>query len=228
MFNLVILMNDLKILKAFCNFVLKEIPEVRLINIATSLNEFDEINSKVDADILFMNYLDVKDSKYYNSRSKSKVLRIIYCDHPENFKNTSTQLHICNSTNMNEITKFINNYIDKQNSSRLRKRITKILEAFQFDFKLIGTSYLLESILYCYENKTDYVFENLEKKVYPHVANICHCTPDNLKFSIIRAVNTMNANISKEAQKTLSKNLKVDISEKNTAKQLISTIITQL
>lgn len=174
-----------------------------------------------------MNYTDYIESKYCNKEIYKKS-KIIFCDSKTNLKNTSTQLLISKNLDSNEIVKAISDFILKQNKKLLRKKIIKLLETSQFDFKLIGTTYILESILYCYENKSDYIFENLEKNVYPYIAQKCHTDLSKVKWAISRATNNMNFHIDKYSQKLLSDNYNLDISEKTSSKQLITAIVTKL
>lgn len=225
MFKLVILSNNFDSIKNVCNFVINEIPDLQISGLATNQEEFLKLIDKVNPEVIMMSNSD------FNKCSQKldvHTLKLLFYNSDNVFKRTSNKLYIPENNFTNQVTRTIRKFISKQSPIFLRNKIIKILESFNFDFKLIGTTYLLESILYCYENKTDYVFENLEKNVYPEIANICSASVNNVKYSIVRTINIMNSNISPSLQKKLSENFKVDISEKTTAKQLISTIVTKL
>ena len=166
MSKIVILNNNLEFIRFICNNIFNQFQDVKLLGIAKNLDEFDVLVNKVNPTLIIMDYSDYINSKYSN-KSEFKKAKIILCDSTELVKNSSTQLFVAKNKNTNEIIKSISKFIEKHDIRLIRKKIKKFLETFQFDFKLIGTTYLFESILYCYENKTDYVFENLEKNEYP-------------------------------------------------------------
>lgn len=227
MFKLILLNQNLESIKVLCNCILNEIPDVQLSGICTSIEEFDELFTKVNPDIILMNYSDYISSKYSN-KSEFKKLRIIFYDTPHKSKNSSKQVFISTRASLTEIKNSISKLVANENIRLVRKKIIKWLEAFQFDFKLIGTTYLVECILYCYENKSDYVFENLEKNVYPQVAKICHNSLKHVKWSVTRAVKNMNSHMNASVQKQLSNIFSLDFSEKITTKPLINTIVAKL
>ena len=103
-----------------------------------------------------------------------------------------------------------------------------MLEKLHFDFKVLGTTYLIETILYCYENRADCVFDNLERNVYPHIAKKYNASLNKVKWDIIRTTEIMNTNVSLINQKHLPDTLKVNVFEKTTAKQLIGAILANL
>ena len=227
MFKLIILNNNLESIKNLCNCILNEVPDVQISGFTTNIEEFHQLFKKVKPNIIMMDYTDYINSKYCQ-KSEFKHLKIIFCDFNLSSRNTSKQLFILKKTKPNEMLHSICKFVSKENRKLLRKKIIKMLEPFRFDFKLIGTTYIVESILYCYENQSDYVFENLEKNVYPFVAIECKTNVESIKWATIRATNSMNAHLSLAEKKILFGNFNLDISEKATAKQLISTIVTKL
>lgn len=225
MCKIVILNIDFESIKILCNCIINQFPDAQLSGICTSLEEFDYSVSKIKPNIIIMNYSDFINSSY--CKSECKIPKIIFYNSIPTLRNSSTQLFVSKNISSNEI-KSISEFISRHDHYLLRKKIIKILENFRFDFKLNGTTYLLESILYCYENKTDYVFENLEKNVYPYVAEKCHTTDSKVKWSISRATDNMNTHLSNLVQKQISNSLNLDISDKPSAKQFITAIVTKL
>lgn len=227
MFKLIVLNNDIEFVKNLCNHIFSEIPELQLSGFTSDFTEFEKLVAKVKPYIIMMDYSDYIHSQY-TKKSDFLKMKILFCNTKPSSKGSSKQLLISKNSSLNEMKDLIKNFVSKENLRILRGKIIKLLENFQFDFKLLGTTYVLESILYCYENKTDYVFENLEKNVYPHVAIRCNTNADNVKWSIVRSVNAMNARIHMPIPKQLSNQLNLDVTEKTTAKQLISAIVTKL
>lgn len=227
MFKAIILNNNIEVMKNICNSIINELTDVQLSGMATTLNELNSLIKKVHPDIIFLNYSEFSQVEFRNLIKDIKQ-KIIFYSSEKSYKNSTNRLFISENNSTDKKIKSINEFILKENHKVLRNRIIDILKAFPFDFKLVGTFYILESILYCYENKTDYVFENLERKVYPNVATICNCKSSNIKWAIVRSINAMHSCKTEYNQKLLSDNFKVDISEKTTAKQLISTIVAKL
>ena len=108
-----------------------------------------------------------------------------------------------------------------QSSQATAKRI---LEKFNFNFKLIGTKYLLEAIVYSYFTRETYLFENLEKQIYPYVSQKYNVNPLTIKWAIIRSINTMKTKSNPVCLQSLS----IDDSEKITSKFIISEIVNKL
>lgn len=227
MLKLIIFNSNLNLVKNLCNLLVNEISNLQLSGIANTENELQLLVEKVNPEIIMMTYTDFINSNY-SKKLNSNILKILFYNSRKNIKNSPTKLFLQETACKNEILESIQNFIFNYSSFALRNRIIETLESFNFDFKLIGTTYLLDSILYCYENKTDYIFENLEKNVYPIIAKNFNTSNNNVKQSIVRTVNNMYTNISPITHKYLSEYFKIDISEKATAKQLISTIVTRL
>lgn len=227
MFKLIILNNNLESIKNLCNCILNEVPYVQISGFTTNIEEFHYLFKKVEPNIIMMDYTDYINSKYCQ-KSEFKNLKIIFSDSNLSSRNTSKQIFITKKTKPNEMLNSISKFVSKENKNLMRKKIIKLLEPFRFDFKLIGTTYIVETILYCYENYSDYVFENLEKNVYPFVALECKTNVENVKWASIRAINSMNAHLSLAEKKILFGEFNLDVSEKATAKQLISTIVTKI
>lgn len=227
MLKAIIFNQNIELTKKICNSIINELADIQLAGIATNQKELIYLVKKVQPDVLFINYSIFSQTEYRNLIKDIKQ-KIIFYISEKHYNNSNNRLFISENTSTEEIIKSITRFISKENHEILRNQIIDILKAFPFDFKLVGTFYILETILYCYENKSDYVFENLERKVYPHVANICNCKSSNVKWAIVRSINAMNACKTECNRKFLADNFKVDISEKTTAKQLISTIVAKL
>ena len=141
-----------------------------------------------------------------------------------NVKNSKHVLYLSTHTNQKSTLKQIKSFTQKIDEEFIRKKVIRILEKFNFDFKLIGTKYLLESILYSYMTKETYLFENLEKQIYPYVSKKYNDTPLNIKWAIIRSINNMKARLN-----TCNlPNFSLENSEKITSKYIISEIVNKL
>lgn len=89
--------------------------------------------------------------------------------------------------NLNRTLNFI---ISEKYSDKLNNRIIHILSEFDFNVKSKGYKYLIECIKAC----SDYpcLINNLEKKLYPHVANqFINTTPSKIKWAVEKSINSM-------------------------------------
>ena len=225
MLKILILTSDMESLKTLCNTILNRVENIQICGISTNLEEFITLGEKLSPDIIYMNASDYLQSKFYSKTNLAKC-KIIFCNTATNFKNSPNKLLISRNSSANQTIELIKNFVKQHDLIRVRNVVIKILEELNFDFKILGTTYLLETILYCYENRADYVFENLEKNVYPQIAKKYNSDANKVKWSITRAINSMNTFTF--SQKHLSANSKVDIYERTTAKQLITTLVTKL
>lgn len=225
MLKILILTSDMESLKTLCNTILNRVESIQICGISTNIEEFISLGEKLSPDIIYMNASDYMQSKFHSKTNLAKH-KIIYCNTATNFKNSPNKLLIPRHSSINQMTDLIKEFVEKHDLIRLRNVVIKLLEELNFDFKILGTTYLLETILYCYENRADYVFDNLEKNVYPQIAKKYNTTSNKVKWSITRAINSMNTFTF--SQNHLSANSKVDVYEKTTAKQLITSLVTKL
>lgn len=70
----------------------------------------------------------------------------------------------------------------------MQKVINELL-ILGYNFKLKGTQYLLDSIIYVYSNKNEEMLENLEKNVYKYISLKNNKTVLNIKTNIINSTN---------------------------------------
>lgn len=144
--------------------------------------------------------------------------KIILCKKTEKCKNSKHILYISESSDFISTQKSIIKFISNINENDLHHKIYQILDNLNFDFKLSGTNYLIHAISYSYIHKDDYLYENLEKKIYPYVAKKFNTSEANVKWSIVRSINNMNS----------KKSSKFKYIEKITSKALISHVVHNL
>lgn len=220
MYKIIIYSSNLDFIKCIYNNIITKFKNFELIKIATNKNDLEFVLSNIsNIDMIFLTYNSFKNHNLASILNNIKY-KIVFCDNLQNFKIKNNILYVSNcSSVINELKKFTLTETD----SEIREKIIEILEKLNFDFKLNGTNYLLESILYSYINKDNYVFENLEKNVYPYIAQKYNINETKVKYSIIRSINNMNLKLSNDYPQGSTK-----ISSKITAKLLISEIINKL
>ncbi len=107
--------------------------------------------------------------------------------------------------------------------SIIRQKVLNELLLLGYNFKLKGTQYLLESIMYIYTKKEMNLLENLEKNVYKYISEKNNKSLLNIKTSIIKSTNYVYGYQNKNV---LDEYFSIDI--KITPKLVISTILEKL
>ncbi len=171
--------------------------------VATTNEEILEIISYTKIDGIFCN-------KNFTIISNIIDIPIFYII--EDNKNNN-KIEIC----LSEINK---NVLVKKD---IRREITNQLLLLGYNFKLKGTQFLFEAILYIYQKKEISLVENLERNVYRYIAMRNNKTVTNIKTNIIKSTNYV---YTYQDKKVLYEYFSLDI--KITPKLVISTILNKL
>ena len=215
MYNLIIYSNNLDLISKYCNNVFSKFNNLKLVGIITSEKDLSNLVDFSTTDIIFL----TEKNKDTLSPILNKIEnKIILCKEAKKYKNLKHTLYISESIDYISTRKSILKFISNINEKDLHHRIYQILDNLNFDFKLSGTNYLIHAISYSYINKDDYLYENLEKKIYPYVAKKFNISESNVKWSIVRSINNMNS----------KKSSKLKYIEKITSKALISHVVHNL
>lgn len=222
MYKSIIFSNDLKFIKKFSNILFKNFRNFHIISIVGDTNEFPDLFSSSIINTLFISYEDYKSISIKPWLNKFRY-KIIVCNESCTEKSSKYNLFL---KDINDITilKSLNKFISKTSETFINKKFRKILNKFNFDFRLIGSHYLLDSCVYAYLTKDSYNFENLEKKIYPYVAKKYHTSVKTVKWSIIRTINNVKSHYTKDDLRLFP----IDISDKFTAKTIITLLIARL
>ena len=97
-----------------------------------------------------------------------------------------------------------------------------------FNFKLAGTIYLCDSILYVSTYKGYYSFEQLKRDIYSYVADLNKTIPDRVKWAIARSINYMYEKHTKESYKVVEDYFGLKYPKRPTPKLVISLIANNL
>ena len=217
MLKIIIYNNNLEQVKNLCNNLVNIFENLQVVGIATSEQELYSLFKKTNANIAIVKFEDV------NNTQMKKILnlfdmKIIFHNNLKHLKNNSNTIYIRNSKNYIEIEKQFSDFIYKINEPIIYQKTLDILKKLNFNFKLKGTSFLLNCITYSYLHKEKYVSDNLEKNVYPQIAKQFNVTLSSVKWSIIRAINDVN----------FYSDNKNSLNYKLTPKSLINEIINKL
>lgn len=201
MLNILIIDNDINNSTKLLNYISENSYQVRVHSIVCSLREGIKILNTGLIDIALINVNNNTNyilknlhtiSEEYFERYKKSILIIsdnININNNDSFiyeyissKETIQYIFI-------KINEIIRNKISKLNDSILTNKINKELEYLGYNLSYNGTKYLAECIALIYNNYGN--SENLNKNVYPIIANKYHKTINNIKCNITTATNSM-------------------------------------
>lgn len=223
MYKIIIYYNDLKIVKNICNNILFKSSNLHLSGLATTEKEFLELYNRDKPHIILLHQESIKNPQVHSIYEKVSS-KIILCENKKNSRNSKYQLYLTPQSTYLSIKNDFDILLSNLSERCIRMKIHKILNRLGFDFKLSGTNYLFDAIMYSTLHKNEYVFENLERNVYPYLAEKFNVSVSNIKWSIIRSINNMNSNLNSRKNKKIL----VEFSEKITAKLLITEIVNRL
>lgn len=224
MCNFVIYNNNLNLIKKYSNLIISNFSNIHLSGIATNKKELESFLKTQKLNLIIISYADSQKSSILPLINNIEN-KIVICDNDENvLKSSKHTLYLSSHSSLESTLKKLKLFTPKVDEEFIRKRVRKILEKFNFDFKLIGTKYLLEAIVYSYFTRETYLFENLEKQIYPYVSQKYNVNPLNIKWAIIRSINNMKLKLDTSYLQTIS----LDSSEKITSKFIISEIVNRL
>lgn len=224
MCNFIIYNNNLSLIKKYSNIIFSNFSNIHLSGIASNKKELESFLKTQKINIIIISYADSQKSSILPLINNIEN-KIVICDDEKNvLKSSKHTLYLSSHSTLESTLKKLKLFTPKVDEEFIRKRVRKILEKFNFDFKLIGTKYLLEAIVYSYFTRETYLFENLEKQIYPYVSQKYNVSPLNIKWAIIRSINNMKLKLDTSHLQTIS----LDSSEKITSKVIISEIVNRL
>lgn len=222
MYNAIIYSTDLKIVKKACNIIFNNFDNIHLLGVVGSKEELSNMcnNSKINMIILDFN-IEISEIQYLLQNIENKI---IFSKNPQTQKNSKYTLYLPIDETNEYLLKKLENFISKINKRVIHKKVYEVLKNLRFDFKLLGTNYLVDAIVYSYIHKDNYQFENLKKYVYPHVSKIYNVNSHNVKYAITRSIDNMNIHPTPSEYKKHY----FGFYERVTPKLLISTIVNKL
>lgn len=225
MLEIVIIYEDFSFISNMINNVLIN-SNIKIIGLFDSTTEAIDFISKHSPDIIFLPSLDFALLKKITNSSYHPNI-ILFTNTPRS-RTFSNILYLSTKTNICTMKKTINSFINSKSLQKLNLKIKDILLSFHFNLSLNGTKYLIDSIMYSYINKNDYVYDNLERKVYTHIAEKYHSNVHNIKWSIVRSINNMYLGNTTSSIKKINSYFNLEHLEKPTAKLIISTIVNKI
>lgn len=212
MLNALIITDNLKFTKEVIHAINMNNLNIRLLDIAETQAEMEQILSKFTINLIFF---DKKISKSYKRESLHRYKDILIIP-------SYDSLSPCvNEQNVKDINTIIHNY-DAENR---RKLVTKELEYIGYNFKYNGTHYLLDTILEMYLQDSANKSDNLKHYIYPIIAKKYNKTIYNIKSSIGAATDSMYAECDVEK---LTKYFHFCDDTKPTPKQVVFAVMNKI
>lgn len=201
--NILIIDSNINNSTKLLNYISEKSYQLRVHSISSNLTEGIRILNAGVIDITIIN-LNIDTNHIINSLhtiseayfEKYKKSVLIISD--TNCKNNDSFVYeyISPSENMQytfaKINEIMKNKASNSNNSILVSKINKELEYLGYNLSYNGTKYLSECIALIYNNYGN--SENLNKNVYPIIANKYHKTINNIKCNITTATNSMYYN----------------------------------
>ena len=209
--------DNLSYTKNIINNIISKITDIKLEYVCTNGKETLDAISKKPFDLIFLdlqlpklNGLEIlKEINRLNSVKKPKVI-IISGDMPliEQIKSYDNICNIILKTESNDvicrkIEEVVNDMKYELTYSTVKLKVVSELTEMGYNFKYVGTKYILESIMYIYENNTFDLLDNLEKNVYKIVSYNNHKTLGNVKTNIIKSTKLSHRNNEKITPKSV-------------------------
>lgn len=226
MLEIIIISNNFNFVTNIINNILIN-SNIKIIGIFENVEKAKKFILKYSPDLIFLSISDFNDLNQLLETYSYKPDIILFTNSKNNHI-SSNILYLSIHSNYDTMKKNIISFINDKNTYKITSKVQSIILGFNFDISLIGTKYLIDSIVYSYINKKDYVCENLEKKVYSQIAKKYNSTAYNVKWSIVRSINNMYYNNTTSSIKRVTSYFNLKPLDKPTAKLIISTIVNNI
>lgn len=107
----------------------------------------------------------------------------------------------------------------------IKQIVMKELQSMGFNFKHVGTTYILEAIEIVYNSKNLKISRSIEKNVYPEIAEKYGKKVSTIKSNIIKATDSMHQQSLLEKKR---RDIYYNLYPKVTPKTVINTIILKI
>lgn len=225
MINVLIVCNNFVIVKKIVNEILHKIENLKIIGIIDNLDLKTETLEK-ETNLIITNNTDLVSQVINNQLLSSiKIVSISF----NNFKcfDNKNVLEINYFSPNNIISDTVKYFISTTFNDPSKDKIITILKNIGFDFNLIGTIYLIDSIVYIHFFK-EFSFDTLQKDIYPYVANLNNTTISRVKWAIERCIKYLYRSNSNTAFSEIYHYFGIRYPNKITPKTLINLISNSL
>ncbi len=227
MLKVLIICKNLSIVKTITNKVICDLKELQIVGIANEFNEAKEIITEREPDLIITTLSGILEFLENNINFYTPKV-IIISKSEETYTDHKSMLVLNFNLNFKTMSKYILKFIQEDISDSKKDLAMSILLNLGFNFKLMGTTYLLDSILYATTYKGYYTFDKLKRDIYSYVAIINKTDSDKVKWSIDRSIKYMYSKHSKDSYNVVEKYFGIKYPKKPTPKLIISVIANYL
>lgn len=196
--------DNIEYIKKLMNEVINKIEDIQVECLCTNGKEVvDNISNKY-FDLLL---LDVQTSKV-NGIEIIKIIRNLNCvklpkviilgDMPlgqyEKISNIVCDIILKTEYSQNiykRILRTTNDIKYQQSYKHIKDKTILRLTEMGFNLKLKGTKYLIDSVMFVYENNNLQLLDNLEKNIYSYIGHKCGKSVRNIKTNIANSINSI-------------------------------------
>lgn len=227
--------DNLDFTKGFINQIIAKFEDIKIDYISTNGTETLDIISNNSLDLVFLdlnmpdfNGLEIlktleKNRDFNNIKIPHVIIvsgEISFIDSMHKFfsqYNVSAAIQKSESADIiyKKILEVISEIKYKLNFFDVKSIVIKELTKMGYNLKYKGSIYLIESIMYIYQNNNYYLLDNLENNVYKFIGYKYSKSIWNIKTNIIKATNLIN-------------NKEYDFNTKPTPKYVISIILNRI
>lgn len=222
MLKLIIVTSDLLSSKEIINQCIGKINSLQLIAILTSKIELEYYQKNFEFDVIIFHDFD-----YINTQET--YYDIIYIDKQKiPSKNFEKRIALSEINSFKVLQSRIEKFIKKLTVSTISQRVTDTLLDLGFNFKHVGTKYIVDCVCYYYLHPEKISLENLEKNLFPHIARLNNTHMMNIKWSITRTINLMYQNHTTKSILRVEEYFFLEHMKKPTPKAVINVITTRI
>lgn len=228
MLKILIVCKNNSTAKNIVNNVISKIPDLRLIGVANTIPEGKYFIEKHEPNLIIttsQNFL-----KFLNEYNYYYTPGVVFIsqqgtDSNIQYKIKKLFLFITPQENFRMIHSKTLKFIAKNYTTSKKDELREIIKDIGFDFKLTGTVFLLDTLIYITTFQNAQYFENLISDIYPFVARKHRTTPQIVKWSIERTIKYLYQKHEKETFEIIEDYFGIKAPEKITPKTLIASII---
>lgn len=227
MLKVLIVCKENQTAKKIINKILINIDNLRILGITNTLDETKDLLIKIEPDLIVTTNIHVIDMIKQNLFPNEPNI-VLISKSKRTGRSPKNTLILDYSLSFSELSKKIFMYIQKNITHSQKEKAIELLTKFGFDFKLSGTVYLLDAIMYARTYKGSYSFEQLSRDIYCHIAEINNTTVDRVKWSIARSINYMHRKHTKESYIHVERYFNITYPERPTPKLIIGLMSNNL
>lgn len=227
MLKLLIVCRELKQSKDYVNWIVGRFSNIRLIGIANTISEAQGIMIRDKPDIILTNIPYIL--KFVKEMFILHLPRILLISKANKPKNLPPNVFFINGNiSLPAIKLRITRFMEENIKQSKKEEVTQLLIDLGFDFKIAGTNFLLDAILYTHSYDGSHYFERLGRDVYSYVAKINDTSAEKVGWAINRSVAYMYEKHTKKSYSNVEKYFKITYPEKPTPKLIINLIANNL